>query len=198
VSSLSRTPHPHPKLLLVAVSLAASAGCSVRQSRLEIIDFAYDGSSTRLSESFDEAYYDVDRTGNLDLILRRVDTGRAANKVGLTQVVHIRSLWRSIPGETIADDGQINATVTYALVGPSAGHAYDGAGSVFFTNKRGLASLAGSLGHAIVKPSRSVSSNAPLFTRAEISGSFHAVRDPRQVQRIKNDLRRQFGSPPRG
>jgi len=176
--------------------LPFGVGCAVPQSKLMVVDFADDGTATRYAEDFDEAYYDIDANGNLDLILRRAYSGRMTDEMDLTQIVHIQSVWRSIPGQTIAHDDQINATVNYAILGTATGHTFEGAGSVFF--KRNKDVLTGTLGGVVVKPSRSVSPTKPLFSRAELTGSFRAIRDVRQVKSIKNELRRVFGPHPVG
>jgi hypothetical protein len=172
--------------------------CTIQQSRLDVIDFAEDGSTNHYVESFDEAYYDIDDNGNLDLILRRANAGRMADELDLTQVVHIRSIWRSIPGQTIAHDDQINATINYAIMASSTGHTFEGAGSVFFRVSKRKGVLTGELGRAVVKPSRQTSPTRPLFSRAALSGSFRAIYDPKQVKLIKNELRRIFGPHPVG
>lgn len=179
--------------------LALSTGaCAIPQSRLDVIDFSQDGSTNHYSEDFDEAYYDIDDHGNLDLILRRAHAGRMSEEMDLTQVVHIRSIWRSIPGQTIADDDQINATINYAIMASSTGHTFEGAGSIFFRSAQRKDVLIGQLGRAVIKPSRKNSPTQPIFSRVELSGSFRAVRNTRQVKLIKNDLRRLFGSHPVG
>ncbi len=172
--------------------------CATPQSRLDVVDFSQDGSTNHYVEEFDEAFYDIDDNGNLDLILRRAHTGRMSDELDLTQVVHVRSVWRSIPGQTIADDDQINATINYAIMGAATGHTFEGAGSVFFKLDKRKEVLTGELGRAVVKPSRKTSPTRPLFSRAELSGSFRAIRDSRQVKLIKNDLRRIFGPHPVG
>jgi hypothetical protein len=116
----------------------------------------------------------------------------------LTQIVHVQSVWRSIPGQTIAHDDQINATVNYAIQAAATGHTFEGAGSVFYKFRKEKDVLTGQLGRAVLKPVRQVSPTRPLFSRTEISGNFRAIRDGHQVVLIKNDLRRIFGSRPVG
>jgi len=173
-------------------------GCVAHGSRLEVVDFSEEGSPHHYAEDFDEAYYDIDPQGNLDLILRRVQRGRMSGKPDVTQIVHVQSVWKSIPGQTIAHDDQINATVTYAVMVASTGHTFEGAGSVFFRSHKGTSVLTGSLGRAVVKPTRRNSPTRPLFSKAELSGRFRAMRDAQKVKTIKNDLRRVFGPHPVG
>lgn len=183
---------------LPILTILFGGACATPRSRLQVVDFSQDGTVNRYVENFDEAYYDIDAHGNIDLILRQIHTGRMSDEPDLTQIVHVRSVWRSIPGQTIAHYDQINATVNYAILAGVTGHTFEGAGSVFFKSRKGKDVLTGELGRAVVKPSRQTSPTRPLFSTAELSGSFRAIRNPRQVKLIKNELRRIFGSHPVG
>ena len=176
-----------------AVGFAASTGCSVAPSAFEIVDHRASGETKRYRETFDESYYDIDKSGNLTLVLRR-DQAARGDVPEISQVMIVRGVWRCIPGKTIAQDTQINGTVTYALMGGRSGTTFEGAGSLFFTENRSRDGLAGSLDLATLRPRRRIGGDEAIFDRTELSGQFHAKRDARQVRRIVNDLERRFGS----
>lgn len=168
--------------------------CSVQSTTFQVIDHREPGDARTYSETFDEAYFDLDPHGNVDLVLRR--GGDANPGESITQVIHIKSFWRSIPGETVAHRSQINATVVYHIVVGRTGATFEGAGSVFFRHDRKKDVLTGSLDLAFLRPTRELVAGNPLFRRAELSGEFRAARNPRRVVRIINDMNQLFGLKP--
>lgn len=172
-------------------------GCAPRStvSVVRLVDHREAGKTERFRESFHEAWYRLDDHGNIDLVLRRPGRPRDGMDGSLTQLIHIRSIWRPIPGRTVADRTQINGTITYYIVSGRSGTAYDGAGSVFFKRMRG-GRLIGAIEHAKLRPTRHLVSSSPLFARAEISGEFTAVHDPRRVIQLVNEMNALFGPPP--
>lgn len=175
---------------------SALLGCAVRPSTFEIVDYCDASDAKHYRETFDEAYYDLDQQGNVNIVVRRSGGRRGAGESDVTQIIRIRSVWRPVPGRTGSHTTQINATVSYYIVGGRIGDTFEGAGSVFFTQNRGKNTLRGSLDYAVLRPQRQLAPGEPLFARAELSGSFRAVRDPRQVVRIMNEADRLFGPLP--
>ncbi|MEK7730720.1 MAG: hypothetical protein AAB363_02575, partial [Planctomycetota bacterium] len=182
--------------LLCLLVLAMPLGCSVHPAAFEIVDYRDPGDAKRYRETFDEAYYDLDNQGNVNIVLRRSSGRSGAGESDVTQIVRIRSVWRPVPGKTGSHATQINATVSYYIVGGRIGDTFEGAGSVFFTQNRGKDTLSGSLDRAVLRPKRQLSPGEPLFARAELSGEFRAARDRRQVVRIMNEADRLFGPLP--
>ncbi|MGB2987339.1 MAG: hypothetical protein WBE26_15850 [Phycisphaerae bacterium] len=180
----------------VALPLFVATGCSVRASTFEIVDYREPGKAKRYRETFDEGYYDLDEHGNVDVVLRRAAPGESDPKQTITQTIHIRSVWRSIPGETVAHRTQLNGTVSYHIVAGRIGATFDGAGSVFFNLNYRKDSLTGTLDLAVLRPKRQLATGSSLFKRAELKGEFHATRDPRRVVRIINEMDRLFGPLP--
>ncbi len=176
--------------------LVAVIGCSNRTSTFEIVDYRDGGEVRRYRETFDEAYYHLDKHGNLEIVLRRTTPSQPNPGRMITQIIHIRSVWRCIPGNTIAHSTQINGTVSYHIVTGEVGATFEGAGSVFFTQNRKKSTLRGSLDLATLKPTRQLGAAHDLFRRAELRGRFQAKRDPRCVTRIVNEMDRLFGSVP--
>lgn len=183
-------------LFSLALAFITVGGCtkSANVSVIRIIDHRHPGATERFRESFQEAWYDLDEHGNVDIVLRRSARPHEDTHSPLDQVVHIRSVWRSIPGRTPAQRTQINGTITYYLVSGRTGTAYDGAGSVFFREKRGR--LVGAIELAKLRPTRHLVSSSPLFARAEISGEFTALRNRRRVVQLVNEMNQLFGPAP--
>jgi len=170
-------------------------GCAVRPTTFEIVDYHDAGDAKRYQETFDEAYYDLDEHGNVNIVLRRTNTGQGGEQ-DVTQIIRIRSVWRPVPGRTASHRTQINAAVSYFVTGGRIGDTFEGAGAVFFRQNRGKTILAGTLDHSVLRPKRQLAPGEPLFARAELSGTFRATRDRRQVVRIINEADRLFGPLP--
>ncbi len=173
--------------------VACAVGCAARVSTLEIVDHRTSGSSRHYREQFDEAYYCFDETGAVDIVLRRSAGGQTGQADAIRQVVHVRSLWRSIPGRTVAHSTQINATIVYNIVSGHIGATFEGAGSVFFTCNRRTGELTGVIEWATLRPMTRTADGAGLFERAELTGTFRATRDPRRVVRMVNEITRRAG-----
>ena len=183
----------HPWTLSVGVVFAILPGCAASFSTFNIVDFRDAANANRYRETFNEGFYDLDDQGNLRLVLRRNRPAKTADETDIVQVISIQSVWRSIPGETVADKNQINAKVCYSILGGGQGSTFEGAGSVFYKRKRLGDAITGTLDRAVLRPGRALRDGKALFLRAELSGRFRAVRDPRQVVRIINEVERLFG-----
>lgn len=175
------------RFLLVLSGVACVVGCNTVETRFTIVDYQSAGQPQRYAETFEEAFYDLDPRGNIDIVLRR-ETADAS----LSQVIHIRSFWRSIPGRTVAHDSQINGTVNYAICSGQSGTLLEGAGSVFFEQSKDGNQITGSLELALLEPRRRLPSSLPVFEKVELRGQFTATRDPRRVRRMIHELNRRF------
>jgi len=114
----------------------------------------------------------------------------------ITQVLYIRSVWRSIPGRTTASRTQINATISYLIVGGRVGASFEGAGSVFFKENRKQDELTGEVEFALLSPTRRLVGGEALFERAQIQGRFRAQKNRRRVLRVRHEMDRLFGPLP--
>ena len=174
-------------------------GCAARVSTFDITDFREPGDAKRYRETFDEGYYALDGDGNVDVVLCRMTApGDDAAGREINQVIHIRSVWRSIPGDTVSHATQINATVRYHILSGRVGAAFEGAGSVFFSRDLRSDELTGTLELAKLRPKGRVAAANSLFRHAEIAGAFVARHDPRRVVQIVNEMNRRFEPTPRG
>ena len=112
-------------------------------------------------------------------------------------MIHIRGIWRCIPGATVAHRTQINGTVSYHIVSGKVGATFKGAGSVFFKQNDRRDTLTGTLELALLRPQRRIVADSTLFERAELMGEFRAKRDPRLVVRTVNEMDAIFSQPPK-
>lgn len=156
---------------------------------LEIVDHRAPGVTRRYREHFEESYYSFDERGNVEIVLRRSTAGRT-DPSATQQTVHIRSLWQSIPGQTVAHRTQINATVVYSITSGHLSQMFEGAGSVFYTLHRRTGELTGALELVTLRPTSRAADGSSLFKQAELAGTFRATHDPRRVVRIVNEMTR--------
>lgn len=175
---------------------ALLVGCSAKISTIEITDYREPGEAHQYRESFEEAYYDIDPAGNVNIVLRRTSPNVSAEGEEITQVIYIHTMWRSIPGITVAHKSQINATVTYGIMGDRMGVTFEGAGSVFAKENKAKNTITGTVELARLKPTRKLTQDSALFHHAEISGEFFALRDRRKVVHTINELNRTFNPLP--
>lgn len=194
--SIGSDPRSSRYFVAIALAMLATCGCARNPgvSVIRLVDHREPGKTERFRESFSEAWYRIDDHGNIDLVLRRSGGRHNGDDASLTQLVHVRTIWRPVPGRTVSNRTQINATITYFLVSGRTGTAYDGAGSVFFRKKRD-GRLVGAIEHAQLNQTRRLASSSPLFARAEVSGEFTAIEDPQRVIRLVNEMNQLFGPP---
>ncbi len=164
-------------------------GCSSVQSTLKVVDFRDSANVRSYSATFDEAYYDIDPRGNLNLILRHQPSAKPGEPA-VSQVLHVRTVWRSIPGNTVAHNSQINGVVAYAITSGGQTSLYEGAGAIFFFNDPFAGTLKGSLGRVVLTPADGQSSDDSVFERIELTGTFSAEPDARRTIQAMNELER--------
>ncbi|MFQ5464013.1 MAG: hypothetical protein ACE5E5_15485 [Phycisphaerae bacterium] len=182
--------------ILGAVAFAWPAGCSVKVSHFEIVDHRSDGGERKYHETFPDACYTIWPDGNTDIVLSRTQPSQADPSRNIRQIIHLRTIWRSIPGTTVAEKSQINARVSYMIVMDNTGATFEGAGSVFFKEDKKKHVIQGSLELALLRPTRRLPGGGAFFEHAEIQGVFKAVRDRRRLVRTINNMDRLFGPVP--
>lgn len=168
-------------------------GCGAKLSTVQIVSYRENGESSRYEEAFSEAYYDVDDAGNVDIVLYRTSPDGAPRDDSISQTLHVKTVWRCDPGQTVAHATQINGTVTYAILGGDVGATFEGAGSVFFKENRAKGEIAGTLDLVRLKPAKKLNANSDIFYRTELSAEFRAKREPRRVRSLIHAIREKFG-----
>ncbi|MCG3132099.1 MAG: hypothetical protein FLDDKLPJ_02910 [Phycisphaerae bacterium] len=174
--------------ILMSGLVVMLASCAAPKNELFVVDHLPSGVAERYRETFNEACFDVDAEGNVNVVLRQEQSFPDDPSRRLLQVVHVRSFWKPIPGVTVAHDRQINAVVRYAVYDGRSGACFEGAGSAFFRAKRDGRTLVGELGLVCLSPKAQLNEGRAIFERAELSGTFTALRDPRRVTRWRNEL----------
>lgn len=169
--------------------LALTSGCASTASTLKVVDFRDAANVRSYSATFDEAYYDIDPRGNLNLILRHQPSPKPGVPA-VSQVLHVRTVWRSIPGSTVAHDSQINGVVAYAITSGGQTSLFEGAGAIFFFNDPVTGNFNGSLGRVVLTPADGQSSDDSVFERIELTGTFSAEPDTRRTTQAMNELER--------
>ncbi len=172
------------------------SGCAAPQSVFTIEDRSANVQPRVYETVFDESWFDFDRQGNLELVLRRIDDSIPGSLASTEQVVYVRSVWEPIPGRTFSESSQINGMVTYSILCGRTGATYEGAGSIFFYLDDAKETLTGTLEQAALKPRRKRTADSVLFEQVSLTGKFHAKRDRRQVVRAANNIARIFGPLP--
>jgi hypothetical protein len=180
---------------LLPLSLLIS-GCGDKVTRFEIANHRAVGDTEYFHEQFDECYYAIAPNGNVDLIARRHLPAVGEANEALTQIVHVRTVYRAIPGTTHVSSSMINGVVSYVILSSRGGACFEGAGFLLCEENRAKRSLTGELERATLHPSRRVGSVGSIFDRAVLRGEFFATRDERKVVAILNEIERVFGPLP--
>lgn len=163
-------------------------GCARVQNEIELVDYGSRGRRHVTRLRFDDAVYSIDDMGQLNLVMRSRPAGEADPA---EHTVHVRTVWRSLPGKTTAHPRQINGTISYCAWIGTQGVCYEGAGSVFFSERRGGDELSGRIELVRLRPTRKSTAADIPFAEAELSGTFRATHDRRTTVRLVNDLKRQ-------
>lgn len=181
--------------MIVPLILPTCAKSTV--TRFEVVDYRADGNTVRYRETFARGFYDRDAGGNVEVVLTREKRDPDDPGGHITQVIHIRTIWRSIPGVTIASRSQINAEVCYYIISGEVGQSFEGAGSVIYTGDDKNGTMTGTLDLARLKPVRRLVAGDDLFDRVDLSGTFTATENRRRVRDTVHDFSRRFGPRPR-
>jgi hypothetical protein len=179
---------------VVSFTLLAIVGCAAPGSQFQIVNYREGAGAERFEETFPEAWYDVDASGNIDIVLRRETPGAVDRSDTVLQLVHMRTFWRCIPGITVAHRTQINGTVTYGILNGSLGATFEGSGSVFVDLGEKGAPLTGTLELARLRPVRQLVEGTAIFNKVELTGRFEAAFDPGKTVALMNELERTFGN----
>ena len=176
--------------------LAAAGGCRTPVTQLHILALRDPSMPRQYYSRFDESSYRFDALGNLDLVLRGMNESSTDTGELITEVVHVHVFWKPIPGRTFANASMTNAKITYAITTEAVAMLYEGGGFLSFKLGRNKESMKGRLESAQLAPARRRGNARDLFGPAQVTGTFSATRNPRQVVRILNELRNQTGPKP--
>ncbi|UCG34209.1 MAG: hypothetical protein JSU68_06150 [Phycisphaerales bacterium] len=182
--------HRHPRLGLLCIATTLGiAGCQPRTTRIRIQDFSHPDGPRSLFQEFDDAYYQLDAAGDLNLLLRRRSPSEAIPTEHITQTILVRSYWRPIPGTTRVESSMINAKITYVIQSGRATRVYEGNGFVSFSEHQKGQSLSGRIESGQLRPTGEIGDPPHPFGRARIEGTFRAIRKPRRGTAILTDIK---------
>ena len=180
---------------MAAVVVFVGAGCGEKITRFEITNYRTAGETEFFHETFDECFFAKGPDGNVDVVARRRIPADGENE-RLTQLVHLRTVFRAVPGTTPADQTMINGIVAYAIVGEHGGVCFEGAGFVSCADRKDGALLVGELEQAKLRAHRRRGRVGEIFEAAVLAGPFRATRDRKRVISLLNELSSFFGPHP--
>jgi len=158
-----------------------------------VIDYSTTCEPVRYFQEFDECYYRVDGDGNVDIVARHRGDPTAQLSDGVVQVVHLQTIYRSVPGVTPVEPTMTNATVSYIILNDGDGVSFDGAGFVFATSPGDGGELTATLESSNLRAMRQRGVGPRVFHQPRVSGWIHARLDPRRTVRILNESRHLLG-----
>lgn len=171
-----------------AVLLAGLAGCSPESTRLHLTTYDEAGRERHHYADFNRVAFLTNPSGLLELGMRAEQPSKLDPTQTITQLIHIREVWRPRPGHTPIDSTQINVEVRYAILTPPTGVRYDGAGFLFAKIAKDGRTVSGQIESARLAPSYRMGDAALPFGPARFSGPFRAVNNPGEVIEIARQL----------
>ncbi len=180
------------RAILVSMAILLPA-CRSHVTRFEVIDYSPEAEPLHYFQEFDECYYRVDGEGNIDIVARRRGSPTNREDDGPVQVVHLRSIFRPVPGLTPVERTMTNATVSYIILDRGDGVSFDGAGFLLCKIHRNGRELTATLEESTLQPMRHMGAGPQVFQRPRVTGRIHAQLDPRRTHRILNETRHLLG-----
>ena len=181
---------------IVLIASCALVGCqSPRTTRIELTTFDAKGAAKLHYSEFRRASYRMSPGNELELVFRSERPSSIDPTQAITQIVYIKSFWKSIPGTTYADSSQINARVQYALLTPPTGMRYDGSAFIHYGFQTGTGRLVGTLEDGTLSPRYRMGDAADPLGPCRFSGKFVATENPGDVVNAAQMLGSQFNQP---
>ncbi|MGQ9649446.1 MAG: hypothetical protein ACUVXJ_05005 [Phycisphaerae bacterium] len=168
--------------------LAGLAGCSSQSTRIHLTTYDEAGREQHHYADFNRAAFLVNPSGLVELGMRVEQPSKLDPTQTITQLVHIKEVWKPVPGRTAVERTQINVQVRYAILTPPTGVRYDGAGFLYAKFKEGSTTISGEIESGRLAPSYRMAEAVLPFGVARISGTFRAVKNPGEVIEIARQL----------
>ena len=181
--------------LAVAVAIvlglfSASGGCAPSKTTVKIDPL--DASRPRASQTFSRVYFAPSDMGGYDIVLvedgirPRVQSGKPnaplqpAEVEPLRQVMHLRVLWRPLPGSKPDQPSATNAVIRWVITSNLPRHEadrleYQGAGFVSIYPNAHAANVL--IRSASINPAAHTGELEDLIGRSTLAGTFEAVRN---------------------
>jgi len=176
--------------------LVVLCGCQEKPTRMELTTFRDPRYPETWAATFQEGYYRRAEHGNVDIVLRSTQPAEKDPTQTIEQIVHIRTLWRPIPGKTLAESSMINALISYVILTPPTGISYDGSGFVSFSLRWRSDEIRGQIEQAELRPRRRCGGAADPFGPVQLRGEFSARPDGPRVLKALHRIEALLGPIP--
>jgi hypothetical protein len=174
--------------IVLTCLLAALAGCSSQATRLILTTYDETGREQHHYADFNRVAFLVNPSGLLELGMRVEQPSKTDPTQMITQLIHIKEVWKPQPGRTAVESSQINVELRYAILTPPTGVRYDGAGFVFAKIAKDAKTVTGEIESGRLAPAYRMANAALPFGPARFTGTFKAVNNPGEVIEIARRL----------
>lgn len=174
--------------ITLVMLLAGLAGCSSEATRLHLTTYDETGREQHHYADFSRVAFLVNPSGLLELGMRVEQPSKMDPTQTITQLIHLKEVWKPLPGRTAVEKTQINVQVQYAILTPPTGVRYDGAGFVFAKIAKDAKTVTGQIESGRLSPSYLMANAAMPFGPARFTGTFRAVNNPGEVMEISRQL----------
>ncbi len=174
--------------VMLAGLLAGLAGCSSQSTRIHLTTYDETGREQHHYADFNRVAFLINPSGLIELGMRVEQPSKLDPTQTITQLIHVKEVWKPVPGRTAVERTQINVQIRYAILTPPTGVRYDGAGFVFAKVKKDSTTISGEIESGRLAPSYRMAEAALPFGVARFSGPFRAVENPGEVIEIARQL----------
>lgn len=180
-------------VLATACLIWMAGGCGRTPNRLDIASFKEGVGPRSFRQKFEEAHFGRRGRESFDIVLQSRQPSRSAPTQSIRQIVHVRTFWRPIPGDTWADDTGVTAAVRYYVLHGDSGMCYEGGGYVDVKLDRKGKRLLGRLGVVHIKPGRHFGPDKDPFGSIQLGGRIKATLNESRTSAVVRRLMRDFG-----
>ena len=168
--------------------LAALAGCSSQATRLYLTTYDEAGREQHHYADFNRVAFLVNPSGLVELGMRVEQPSKTDPTQTITQLIHIKEVWKPVPGRTAVEKTQMNVEMRYAILTPPTGVRYDGAGFVYAKIAKDAKTVTGQIESGRLAPAYRMADATLPFGPARFTGTFRAVNNPGEVIEIARQL----------
>ena len=167
----------------------------IKSTRIHLTTYDEAGREQHHYADFNRVVFLVNPSGLLELGMRVEQPSKTDPTQTITQLIHIREVWKPVPGMTAIESTQINVQVRYAILTPPTGVRYDGAGFVYAKISKDGKNATGKIESGRLAPSHRMADAVLPFGVARFSGPFRAVKNEGEVIEIARQLELLFSKP---
>jgi len=190
--TLNRTTFALNGLFLTAL---IAVGCASEPMRVHLTTYDETGAAQEHYADFTRAYYTTGPNGLMAWALSTEQPSPDDPTQIVTQIVHIREIWKTRPGKTFANASQINAQVRYAILTPPTGVRYDGSAFITYKSKRFSDVQICEIEAGRLTPSKRMGDVTVPFGPARFNGTFEATENQATVAEAAQLIDALFSTP---